>query len=380
MANAAHFETELFHAALLRKSVQVFVSRGFEPDSTLREILRVLQASIDPNRWTEDLSDDEILSRVEKLVEVNRPFSPRRLCGSIAALLLDVRGGPVRTDGPLTEFFAGDSLADERSTPNLELVDNVKETLRANLPQRRRLSRIYVALREVMTRPMSDPALLQERNFLLGEWGRAASWYGLHAHVRSGVLAAAQSMALVRERLRASSATNVSKEDLLYPGGQLGSALYSISKHLRGERKVQTLREALEHLEKARRGTIENPENLLAIRGSVFRQLGLLNEAVRDYEQVLDVRQSRDMGPLKIGDAMAELGFGYFRQRRIRKGLDYLERGVQFMRQEAPSGFLIRGVKKLAVVRAVNGQALKAWRAWTEARGLARQTDMYDQL
>jgi len=36
LANATHFETELFHAALLGKQIHVFVANGYEPDPTLR--------------------------------------------------------------------------------------------------------------------------------------------------------------------------------------------------------------------------------------------------------------------------------------------------------------------------------------------------------
>jgi tetratricopeptide (TPR) repeat protein len=380
LANATHFETELFHAALLGKQVHVFVANGFEPDPSLRGILEVLEASVDPNHWNQRLTDDQILSGIGRILNQRPALLGRHILRRLVARLFEVRRGEVRKGTPLTEFFAGDSLVDERIAPDLDLVNAVMTSLDGELDQRKQLSRIYIALREVLMRPFDDTPFLVHRNRLLAEWGKAASWYGLHAHVRSGVLAAAQSMALVRERLRTVPSIDNEDEKLHYPGGELASALYSISKSLPRIQKAQALWEAKEHLEQSLAEPTRKQENLLAIRGSVFRQLGMLDEAVKDYELVLQLRERLGMGPLKIGEAMAELGFGYFRQRRIRKALDYLERGVGLMRKGGTSGFLLRGIRKLAVVRAANLRLMPAWRAWQEARRTARKTRMYDQL
>jgi len=128
-------------------------------------------------------------------------------------------------------------------------------------------------------------------------------------------------MALVREHL--CTAPNIDNEDekLHYPGGELASALYSISKSLPRIQKAQALQEALTHLKRSLAEPTRQPDNLLAIRGSVFLQLGMLDEAVKDYEQVLQSRKRLSMEPAKIGEAMTELGFGYFRQGKIRKAL-----------------------------------------------------------
>ena len=380
LANATHFETELFHAALLGKQVHVFVANGFEPDPSLRGILEVLEASVDPNHWNQRLTDDQIRAGIGKILNQRSMHVGRHILRRLIGCLFEVRCGEVRKGTPLTEFFVGDSLADERMAPNMDLVNTVITSLERELNQRKQLSRIYIALREVLARPFNDTAFLVYRNRLLAEWGKAASWYGLHAHVRSGVLAAAQSMALVREHL--CTAPNIDNEDekLHYPGGELASALYSISKSLPRIQKAQALQEALTHVKRSLAEPTRKPDNLLAIRGSVFLQLGMLDEAVKDYEQVLQSRKRLSMGPAKIGEAMTELGFGYFRQGKIRKALDYMERGVELMREGETSGFLLRGMRKLAVVSAANLRLGQAWRVWQEERMLARKTSMYDQL
>lgn len=380
LANATHFETELFHAALLGKQIYVFVAGGFEPDPSLRGILKILEASVDQKHWNRRLTDDQILSSISGILKHRPPLTESYTVLRLIARLFDRRRGEVDKKSELTEFFAGDSLADERKAPNLYLVEAVMMSLEGEPDQRKRLSRIYIALREVLMRPFDDTSFLAYRNRLLIQWGKAASWYGLHAHLRSGVLAAAQSTALVRQRLRA--VPNIASEDeqLHYPGGEIASALYSISRRLPQRQKAQALQEALMHLEQSLSEPHIKPDNLLAIRGSVFRQLGMLNEAVRDYEQVLKWREHLGMGPVKIGDAMAELGFGYFRQRKLRKGLDYMEHGVRLMREEGTSGFLLRGMRKLAIVNAFNLRVMRAWKLWQEQRRMAQKVRMYDQL
>lgn len=379
LANATHFETELFHAALLGKQIHVFIATGFEPDPSLRGILEVLESSVDRKHWNQQLTDDQILSGIGGILNQNSTHGCqilRRLVGC----LFEARRGEICKGTPLTEFFVGDSLADESMIPNMDLVDTVLTSLASEPNQRKKLSRIYIALREVMTRPFNDAGFLAYRNRLLAEWRKAASWYGLHAHVRSGVLAAAQSLALVREHLRAGPISDSQDEQLSYPGGELASALYSISKSLSRIQRTQALQEALTHLKRSLAEPDGNYDSLLAVRGSVFRQLGMFDEAVNDYEQVLKLRTRLGMEPSKIGEAMTELGFGYFRQRKIRKALDYTERGVELLREGGTSGFLLRGMRKLAVVSAANLHVRRALRVWREERNLARLTGMYDQL
>jgi tetratricopeptide (TPR) repeat protein len=380
VAKATHFETELFHAALLGKQVHVFVADGFEPDPTLKEIFKILEASVNPNHWQRRLKDDEILSGVRGILARRVPLIERYTLLRLVVHMFSVRRGEVRKGTPLTEFFAGDSLADERKAPDLALVNAVMRSLEGEPDQRKQLSRIYIALREILMRPFDDTAFLVYRDRLLIKWRKAASWYGLHAHVRSGVLAAAQSTALIRQRLRAVPNIAAEDEQLRYPGGEIASALYSISKRLPRIQKAQALREALTHLEQSLAEPHSKPDSLLAVRGSVFRQLGMISEAVRDYEQVLQWRERLGMGPGRIGEAMAELGFGYFRQRKIRKALDYMERGVALMREEETSGFLLRGMRKLAIVNAANLRFARAWKVWQEQRSLAQKVRMYDQL
>jgi hypothetical protein len=272
------------------------------------------------------------LLRVEHLLQRRLAFFRDSILRRLVAGLALSRRGEIQRGTPLTEFFAGDSLLDEKTVPNLQLVGALTAEFEQETDQRGQLSRIYIALREVLARPLDDTTFLPFRNRLLADWGRAASWYGLHSHVRSGVLAAAQSMALVRERLRAAPGDAHGDDSVRYPGGELASALYSISKHLPKDQSAQTLREALTHLEVSLADPARHRENLLAIRGSVFRRLGLVDDAVGDYEQVLALRVRMDVAAVKVGDAMAELGYGYFRQFRQgkpRKALDYLERGVE---------------------------------------------------
>ncbi len=379
LANATHFETELFQAALMGKEFHVFVAKGYEPDPSLQGLLDILKQSVPPKNWLERLSDEDIKKAVGKLVGRSIRRYPRKVLSRLRTNLFDLRGRYLKKEGILTEFFAGDRLVDYAAAPRIDLVEEIIRSLDEESDHHKKLSRIYIGLRDLFTRPLEDTELLPLRNQLLVHWVTAASWYGLHGHIRSGALAAAQSMVLVRERMK-SERVNINDDHMLvYPGVQMASTLYSIGRHLNGSRKADILTQAHQHIERALSESSFGKDNLLAIRGSLYRIGGAIDLAMQDYKQVLQFREKNDASTGKIGDAMAELGFGYLRQGKLKRGNDFIERGVALMRQDATSGFLVRGLKKLSVAQLATGQLIAATRSYKEARALAREAKMFDQ-
>jgi hypothetical protein len=379
LANAAHFETELFHAVLAGKRVHAFVMEGFAPDPLVRELLDVVGAALGEKIWEQQFTEKQIVDGVGRVLRHPSRAMGLGLMRRLVCELFDSRTHESRTR-TLTDFFAGNSLVDARHTPNIGLIRDVTDSLAAIPDQRKRLSRLYIALREVLSQPIEDNSLLPIRNRLLGGWCGAASWYGLHAHLRSGVLAAAKSTVIVRSRLRHVKAHDEPDEALVYPGGQLASALFSIAKRLPTPRKKLALHEALGHLGESLREPGRKHDNLLAIRGSVYRELGKLGYALDDYRTVVRLREGGGAEPTAVGDAWSELGFGYLMQRKFRKALECAERGVELMQSGGNTGFLLRGMRKLALARAANLRPCSAWKVFKESRQIATDMKMFDQL
>jgi hypothetical protein len=57
-----------------------------------------------------------------------------------------------------------------------------------------------------------------------------------------------------------------------------------------------------------------------------------------------------------------------------------VEKGVRLLREERSSGFLARALRKFVVAYAVIAHPIKARRTLEEARRIAREEKMFDQL
>ncbi|MEM8488955.1 MAG: hypothetical protein AAF564_25645 [Bacteroidota bacterium] len=380
LANATHFETEIFQAAVLKKDIRVLTTKNFTPDPALKELLNILRGNNAITKWSEELSDDDILKTIEKLVGNPGRHRFRKIITRFQEGFFDARGTPHKGGEILTTFFAGNHLVNPAVSPDLNIVKKIVHSLSEQENQHKKLSRVYIALREILARPLEEESLLAFRNELLGHWVSAASWYGLHGHIRSGALAAALSMAEVRAHMKAKHLHFDNAQVLAYPGGSIASALYSIARQVAGSRRTTLLQQAHQHIAHALNDPANKPENLIAIRGSVNRLRGALDEAVTDYKTVLHFRKINDAGFEKIGDAQSELGFGLIRQWQIPKGRDHILHGVQLMRKARPSGFLVRGLKKLAIAHLITGHPLKALDAFNEAKRVAHEAKMFDQV
>ncbi|MGR3318106.1 MAG: tetratricopeptide repeat protein [Candidatus Anammoxibacter sp.] len=188
-------------------------------------------------------------------------------------------------------------------------------------------------------------------------------------------------MVKVRQQICRLSSKNVISEQTAYPGGALASAKYSIAKRLfiKADRNSR-LNEALNDIQQSLNLFINSDDSgLRAIKGSIFRQLGRVTEAISEYDAVLKIRQRNTASDTSIGEAMSELGFGYLRQWNLPKGLQYCEEGVALMRKGVSAGFLARGLKKLSFAYLVNGKLLKAYDAWHENKKVAFKYGAFDQ-
>jgi len=382
------FEIELFQAALLKKEIHVFVRGDFIPGPRLEVLLDVLKFAFPEWRGLKTHSESEILSGVQRVLDRildQRTINPwLTVRAPIRRLVQALYAARAKNHSSPSIFFLDGATEPRGVTPRLDVLQALADELQQQSNEEKRLSRLWIGLRELMPLPyeeLRDQELLGHWNRLLGQWVRAAAWYGLHGDTPLGCLAALNTQTKVRERAAELFPRQSGAADVAYPAGALASAKYSIGKRLyiREDREAR-FNEALSDIKWALDIDSGDKSGLLAIRGSVFRQLGRIADCINDYEEVLRIRQRSSYPDSAIGEALCELGYGYLRQFSPRKGLRFCEEGLEKLRQGGRAGFLARGLRKLAVAYLVNGRLGKAYEAREEAKAVAIKHGALDQL
>jgi tetratricopeptide (TPR) repeat protein len=310
-----------------------------------------------------------------------------RLLGAIVDGLFHLRGRDGhggRAEKESLEFVDGE-FSDPTVSPKEGVITEMLTEVKAMTNEEGRLTRLWVVYRELQGAPFTERRFadfLPHWNRFFSEWAKAGSWYGLHGHPHLAVLPAQVAQAKVRERMRAIGSSSWRAEDMGYPGGALASSRYSIASRSGSfwNRRF-LLGAALNDLKRSLDEGTDNKPNLLAIRGSVYRKLGVVWAAVRDYEEVLKQRQQAGSSDAAIGEALSELGYGYLFELRLWQGRSMLEEGVRLLRSHpARSGFLIRATRKLAAAYAVTGDLRRARQTLQDARDLAKKHGVRDQV
>ena len=377
---ASFLELELFEAAVSRKPAFVFILKGHEPTGRMAALLNLLAPAL-PGLCREPLDEDEILRRVgEILKRTQRPWRSR--LGRFAALgpvahtrLSASRHRQYRPGSELPDIQFLDGPYDPTiAPPSLEVVETLLKITDTYADHQSRLAVLWLALRELMgQRPnqASGDHVLHCWDTALAKWTSAAAWYGLHGFCLMGCLGAISSRSrIVREYSRPPP----------LPHGSFASEYYSISKKV-GDRRLRRvfLDLALDHINVTLR-VKEAPEPL-AIRGSIYWQMGSREESIADYERVVELRQDEDAPPEKVGESMAELGFAMARNRKTRsKGIELLETGVNLGARGSVDGFFIRAKRKLGLGYLLAGSPRLALHELAEAHRLAVKHGMFDQI
>lgn len=387
-SSVSFFEIELFQAALLEKQVHVFIRDDFTPEPKLEALLGILKFAFPEWRDIKRQSESEILSEVERVVETALHQHTSKLYFKLRApinrLVQALYTARARNSKNPSVLYLNSATEPRSEQPRIEILRPLVTNIDQQPNEEKRLSRLWIGLRELMAfsyENLRDEELLGYWNKLLSEWARAGAWYGLHADTPLGCLAALNSLAQVRQRLVTLNPKKNELEDRAFPGGALASSKYSIGKHLyvKSDRKAR-FNEALCDLQRSLDIPGGDKSGLLAIRGSIFRQMGRISECIDDYEEVLRIRRQIDAPVNQIGEALCELGFGYLRDLSPRKGLHYSQEGVEMLRQGGRAGFLARGLRKLAVAYLMNGRLVKAYEVRQEARAVAVKHGALDQL
>ncbi|GAX62671.1 hypothetical protein SCALIN_C38_0034 [Candidatus Scalindua japonica] len=382
------FEIELYQAALLEKEIHFFVLDEFNPDPRLKRLLDILNFAFPEWINRERLSEPKIIDHVKRLVGKKRRQKilwPLRIIRTpISRLVQALYIDRVRQAQNAQILFLDEQFESRTGGSNQQILSSLQHKLSTERNEGKRLTRLWVAIRELMSSPyteIKDRQLLEYWDEILCEWARAGAWYGLHGDTPLGCLAALNSVAKIRQDLKEKYEKQLQPEKTIYPGGALASAKYSIAKRLfvKSDRAAR-LNEALDDIKISLKETGSDKTNLIAIRGSILRQLGKTTESIKDYKEVLKQREEQSASDSSIGEALSELGFGFLRQGHLLKGLQYTKDGVHYMRNGTTAGFLARGLKKLSLAYLANGRLIKAYDTWQECKKIAIRHETFDQI
>lgn len=383
-SSVTFFELELFQAALLQKQIYIFVRDDFDPEPRLKRLLEILDFYLPEWICQKRMNDRQIQEQCSRLVQKERFTKPfRSICHLYRPIRRLVQGFYRQANNRKIRYLEGE-FEPRTEPPKRNIIEDVVKLVKEQPNEEKRLSRIWIGVRELMAAPYTtsvDLELLQYWDVLLGEWSKAGAWYGLHADTPLGCLAALNSVTDIRLQIEKQYSSRVLPQDTAYPGGALASSKYSIAKllYVKKDRK-ERFNEALDDANKAMLLPFADEAGLRAIRGSIYRQLGRLTDAILDYETVLNLRRKGGMSEPAIGEAMSELGFAYLKQFHFRKGLDYCREGVELLRQGDRPSFLARGLRKLPVAYLCNGNPQKAYEAKHESEAVAMKHGAFDQL
>jgi tetratricopeptide (TPR) repeat protein len=368
---SSFFEAELFQAALLRKPAFVFLLNGHEPGQRMANLLKLLSPFF-PGMSLSPASEDEILRKVEGLISHyqrarwrRRPLLPARTGEALLTLFKD-RHSPydVRSTPPSLRFLNGWSDPSV-PRPDLKLVEAVLDRAANEQDHHGRITLLWFAIRALMGAPFeveTSTELLSLWDRAFETWNSTGAWYGMHGHIAMGCLATLGSLADVRQRLS-------------YSTGALASAYYSAARLASSSRELLAL--SLKHVEAALVGT-SDVSGPLAIRGSIYREMGLKEASIRDYQQVVDLRREGDNA--SFGEALSELGYAHVLFGNPKQGVALMEQGLDRLNQAPASGFHVRAIRKLAIGYARCWKFSSALDRAVEAHDMAQRLGALDQI
>ena len=387
LTSVSYFEIELFAAALQRKPIYLLVHESFEPIPQLASLLDILRFAFPDWRDIKELNDKDIVDAAKKIadsVSDASKISTRKFptvfsstVNRIAQAFYTSRG----RDRQNVMFLGGQQVGINRPA-NVDLVRHLLVEIKNRQNQQERLSRLWLAVRELNTpalniKPDTEAIALLED--VLELWSGAGAWYGLNADMHLGCLAALNSVYELRQKRKSLGA--LPSHVLPYPAGALASAKFNIAKHLTSIRdRRERLTDAFKDIEVAILHEKMDRSGLLAVRASINRRLGNVFVAASDLEKSLAIRKQMGMLEFELGATYSELGFTYLYSLQFRKGLKLCEKGVEMLKagQANPSD-IARALRKLAVAYTVNANIQKARQAFEKSQEIAQNSNAHDQ-
>jgi hypothetical protein len=363
-APVSYLEVELFHASLRRVPVLFFQAEDFEPEPELASLIRLVQRITPAAHWVKapqaliEAEVVELLRRIDKSGAL--PAGLSRFCDALSD---NVSFQQVDREIASTElsFMKGFAPA-HRAPASLARADLLLAEARHLSGKGEgtfvdRLSRLWLALRELAKRPLGrgDDDLARRWIELCELWNNSAAWLRLHGPMHLSVLASLQTRTQLRD------AGYLSEQ--MFPYGPFASEAYSIAKASDTRRWQRNRFETARRLASkqiAKQGTDQS--GAFGIRASATMQLAqrgrpwLVPFGLLDYRRMLQVRQRLDSSRSEIGEALVELGYAEFALgKRLpwtrNFALDRMREGVALLDHDhtaGRAGFAIRAKKKLA--------------------------------
>jgi tetratricopeptide (TPR) repeat protein len=371
-------ELELITAVLTRIPTIVLLLGDVPADARTQDLWAILEhqktVQIDPSIY----SMQSIRDRLKELIDgmIGRAPIPKQFMTTVSQHRL------TRLDNPLSrpdiQFLSNVHGFPRRADP--DLIRDLTSSIGTETNQYDKLALLWMALRHCTPLDQSAPReYLVATSRALSGWVGVASWAGLHGHSYVGVLAGLNTIKVISEVVGRSR--NEGRESVLSAvNGGLASEYYSSAKLMdNAQDRSVLLQRAIETIQAA----IDNDESLdrvLPIKGSILIALGHRQEALSTFAEVLRLRlDNPNSSPAVIGEAEADLGWGYFRTGRAWKARELLEAGTTKLRDAGNIAFTVKQLRKLAVV-AVTHNPIRAWEALTEAHDLATKHGLTDQM
>lgn len=371
-------ELELITAVLTRVPTIVLLLGDVAADARTQDLWVILEQQntiqIDPTIY----SMESIKDRLKEVIDgmIGRAPLPKQFMTTVSQHRLTRRDSPLSR--PDIHFLSNVKGFPKRVDP--DLIRELTNGIGAEDNQYDKLALLWMALRHCTPLDQSAPKEhLVATSRALSGWVGAAAWAGLHGHSYVGVLAALQTIKAISDLV--GNSWDEGRESVLSAvNGGLASEYYSSSKLMdNAEDRNILLQRAIEMIEAA----IENKESrdrVLPIKASILVALGRRQEALLTFAEVLQLRlDSPNSGPAAIGEAEADLGWGYFQTGRVGKARELLESGTKRLRESGNIAFTVKQLRKLAVV-AGTGSLSRSWEALTEAHDLACKHGLTDQM
>lgn len=385
----SYFEIELYAAAMHAKPVSLYVQKDFLPGPRLKYLLQLLSFAIPSWQFRIRQSMDEIIDEVRQAI-VGQIRNPKKLTIPLREYLVQrfyldrAKKAPPGHEMDNVLFLDGQFEPRQQlpqkdlELPQKDLVENLLEKYESVPEMQRKLSRMWIAARELMSASYLQKDVQADsrlKDFLplwekvLSYWTGAASWSGWHGHLYAGTVAPINSQAVIRSQLPGANP----------PNEGLASAYYSVSRFMPfGLPRLGCLRRSFRYIQEAIRANGTATANQLAIRGSIWLRFGNGFSAVHDFKKMLQIREREGSNKEALADAMVHLGFAYLFCCRRLTGLDYLKRGVDAMNSNHAG--IARAKRKLAIAYKLTGKRAEYEKFKQEADADAIRLGALDQI
>lgn len=345
---AKHFEIEILSASLQRKPMVIWNASTSVRDHETQDFINCI---LTDDNLCSTSSLDAAIAAIELYQQTgNHGFGNKQKSNNPKMYGLTNRLAIIRASyGSLFSQrmelpFLGSAIF-TGSRPNVDLALDLAADATRQQNLHIRIARLWGSIRELSpSHPLdsSDPIILHAWDKVLGAWASAASWYGLHAHIHVGCVAACTTHWRLRQIMRAGLPGN---KDIEIPVGALASANYSLIKRLPLLIRIGAFRKLIKFMDE-NISQAQYTSGLLAIRGSINIQLLNPFAAYRDFELGLRKLEEQGGSPLRVADAKIHLAVASGMLFRRSEARALIDDGLREMRGKVSAGEMLRALRK----------------------------------